>query len=355
MRPSIPLPRKLAYTLVVLLCFAALLEIGARVVCFSLTSDGWALPRAMKYARRSFGQAAMGTRDLRASIQAKEKRFQRDLFTERGAGLLPQMAKRYEDSFEQLVSACQEWDCRLVVLYVPIPREGPPPAAEEWNRPFFRALTERHEIEFWDATETIKSHPPAAVSLLPEDAHLNGFGHQLLAGFLAEQMAGLSNVVTSSDYDADPIVFGSLAPNTDTIMKLGPPFRVKVNRHGCRGTRDLEHPKNRQRFVFLGDSFTFGNGVETFECYTEVLSRRHSQWEVLNCGRYGHSIPHQAALFRSRACHAAADVVVLQVLDNDVPDLFSYRVGGELEGEREYLESYLTPEEMDYLKRRAYW
>ncbi|MEN8182956.1 MAG: SGNH/GDSL hydrolase family protein [Myxococcota bacterium] len=80
-----------------------------------------------------------------------------------------------------------------------------------------------------------------------------------------------------------------LAPSREAVAG-GVTFRT--NRYGMRyGSPGTEGPKSRSRIVVVGDSFTFGFGVEAEDSYPSVLEEilGPSDFHVLNLGVGGYS------------------------------------------------------------------
>ena len=134
-------------------------------------------------------------------------------------------------------------------------------------------------------------------------------------------------------------------------------YRLLRNRHGLRMARDLEIPKQRQRILALGDSFTFGEHLNNQDTWPALLEWQHPDLEVLNAGGSGYTITDQRQLFEQRARHAAADITILQVCNNDLLGLTAFlgnhfaRTGaGELEPspvERAFFEALRAEDDGD--------
>ena len=101
--------------------------------------------------------------------------------------------------------------------------------------------------------------------------------------------------------------------------------------HGARvvtnseGMRDRERPRARppgtRRIVVLGDSFTFGYGVEGDALWTAVLERLlPAGTEVLNFGVGGYSTQDEAAVLEHKALGFDPDLVLVAYTLND-PDI----------------------------------
>jgi lysophospholipase L1-like esterase len=96
---------------------------------------------------------------------------------------------------------------------------------------------------------------------------------------------------------------------------------VRINRQGFRADREypLEPPPGIRRIVAVGDSFTFGNGVEIEEAFPSLLERRLPATEVINLGVPGYGVDQQLLMLESRGLRFYPDVVLLGL---HTPDVF---------------------------------
>lgn len=95
---------------------------------------------------------------------------------------------------------------------------------------------------------------------------------------------------------------------------------VEINEHGLRGPPVPPAGEAVERIVFLGDSLTFGWGVEEDRTFARRLERRLSRrrpTQVLNLGIGNTNTSQQVALFAARGLELAPDRVVLFYFVND--------------------------------------
>jgi lysophospholipase L1-like esterase len=102
------------------------------------------------------------------------------------------------------------------------------------------------------------------------------------------------------------------------------PFRLKTNAQGFRGDSNLEMIKHKLRVLLLGDSFTFGPFLHNFQTYPYFLQNLQPNTEIINGGVAGYTITDETGYFQEKGQYCGADLVVLQVLDNDLPGLSYY-------------------------------
>lgn len=116
--------------------------------------------------------------------------------------------------------------------------------------------------------------------------------------------------------------------------------RVAINARGMRGpVLDHEKPEGTARILFLGDSVTFGYGVERDEDLfaqgvgRELTRRQGRPVEIVNAGVGGYSPWQQALFFEREGVRYAPDLVVVGFVLNDVTEkLALVRYGGEARG-----------------------
>lgn len=120
-----------------------------------------------------------------------------------------------------------------------------------------------------------------------------------------------------------------LAPSL-VFNHAGDGVQVTTNSHGMRGAEvSVAKPEGVVRIAAVGDSFTFGQGVEDDETYPHVLEQVLNErapdgrrYEVLNFGVPGYSTAEEAAVLRTKVLRFQPDLVILGYVLND-PDVHS--------------------------------
>jgi hypothetical protein len=100
--------------------------------------------------------------------------------------------------------------------------------------------------------------------------------------------------------------------------------RVKLNSHGLRDEEiSLIKSRDEKRILMLGDSVTFGWGVDqgkTVSDHMEVLLKETTgeNWQVINAGVNGYNSEQEATYFRIKGVLFSPDIVILIFVNNDV-------------------------------------
>ncbi|MEO6025500.1 MAG: GDSL-type esterase/lipase family protein [Candidatus Binatia bacterium] len=102
---------------------------------------------------------------------------------------------------------------------------------------------------------------------------------------------------------------------------------IRINAAGLRGAPVKAKAPGTIRIVVLGDSFTFGLGVEEADTFPASLERSltaalgHGTVEVLNAGVPGYNLFQERGALASRVPALTPDVIVLGFVENDLYNL----------------------------------
>lgn len=132
-------------------------------------------------------------------------------------------------------------------------------------------------------------------------------------------------VEASGMHTHDPLLGWVLAPGVRTRERSREyDVAVRINAQGFRADREVSPvpPPGVLRVVAVGDSFTFGQGVEVEDSYPALLERRLGgvrEVEVINLGVAGYGVDQQLLMLESRGLRFRPRVVVLGL---HTPDVF---------------------------------
>lgn len=120
---------------------------------------------------------------------------------------------------------------------------------------------------------------------------------------------------TSSNYGWE------LIPNAVGVGTLGE--QISINSHGFRGPEfSMSKPEGARRIMIIGDSFTFGMGVNSEDTYAKqlesLLKGQGKNFEVLNCGVIGYRMWQNYEVLKHKAPQLKPDLIILGVFLNDI-------------------------------------
>jgi hypothetical protein len=147
----------------------------------------------------------------------------------------------------------------------------------------------------------------------------------MIAVFLGELLvrAGLSLRTSRIEASAQvegpfmeyhPIRGFALVPNANTHMAATEyDVPVNINHAGLRMDRDIPEARTPgvPRILFLGDSFTFGHGIDAPHRFTDVIQQAWPEAEILNFGVSGTGTDQELLHYREQGVHYSPDLVVL--------------------------------------------
>jgi len=111
-------------------------------------------------------------------------------------------------------------------------------------------------------------------------------------------------------------VYSSADGRTYFVHRGGGPTSV-LNSLGFREREIAPKSASRYRIAIVGDSFTFGQGIEERERFSNLLGASlGSQYEVLNFGNPGNNLPQHLDVL-GQALRVSPDFVLLQLYIND--------------------------------------
>ena len=98
---------------------------------------------------------------------------------------------------------------------------------------------------------------------------------------------------------------------------------VKINSHGLRSDKDYSFTRNdKPRIAIMGDSFTWGYGVDNSDRFSDILERDlfDNRIEVINAGVTGYGTDQQLLLYENEIRKYKPDIVIVAM---DLTDVYS--------------------------------
>ena len=320
--------RKFLLSLITLLGFLLLSELLLELAYFHYTARSplaWVTVYNVLTDRLA---AKKEFKKLKLIEDIPENTFQA-LWTPLGKDVLKEFSQRYEDEFDRLANEAKQVRTKLIVVYIPtVDYSNNDCSHHLYNRSFYRNLCQKQNLDFLDLTNVFSSYDPTDLTLLPENGHFSRFGNKIIARELSEFLKKYNHYRSQISFDERPMLLGDLRhPGTCEIVE-NPyyPYRLTINNQGFRMQYDLSFPKEKQRILILGDSFTYGPWVHDIHTYPYLLQKIFPDKEIINAGKAGYTISDELSLFSEAAKYVEPDITVLQVLDNDLYGLFYFKM-----------------------------
>jgi len=144
----------------------------------------------------------------------------------------------------------------------------------------------------------------------------------IVCGIILEVFLQLNPIESCKQSDA--LIDHSYAPNCEAQFKSSEwSTNVKINSYGLR---DEEPNSNAElKILVLGDSFTWGYGVEHNETYTELMQnqltkQRKQSIDVINAGATSYSPALQYLYLKNRGKEFKPDIIIMNFDMSDVQD-----------------------------------
>lgn len=137
-----------------------------------------------------------------------------------------------------------------------------------------------------------------------------------------------------------------------------PTTTIRINQLGFRGKPvSVEKPSGMKRILFIGDSNTFGYGIEESQRYSDLLSRKLARdYEVVNLGVFGYGTDQEAILFERDGIRYRPDIVIFGFSAGDLSDNMNSINWGtnkpffKIEGGRLVIHNYPVPRISPFMK-----
>src|SRR3989344_4718354 len=95
-------------------------------------------------------------------------------------------------------------------------------------------------------------------------------------------------------------------------------IEIKINNQGFRD-EEHEYEKNKKRIIVLGDSVTFGAGVNQDDTYVARMQKeRRDEIEIINMGVNGYEMDQEYILFLEEGKKYDPDLILLGIVLNDI-------------------------------------
>ena len=152
--------------------------------------------------------------------------------------------------------------------------------------------------------------------------------------------------------------YGSVFPADITIISECPgrwKFVYTTNKYGCRGELPLlNQGEEKGNIVVLGDSFTFGQGVNDGEEYSAILKEAlDDRFNIINIACPGWGLTQQLRLYHDIGRPYHPEAVILQYSANDLIDNYNNLVTIVDDGKLAYRDTDRTKSKLSLMISRS--
>jgi hypothetical protein len=219
----------------------------------------------------------------------------------------------YRASLVKLKGILDDSNIKFAVLYIPVQNSN----LNSEKKSFFQSVTGDNQICFIDTSKSINKYPFHWVYNLPSDSHLSRLGHLLVFEETKNSLARCEYMSPRTKESHVENIQGPHPKNVDTVDQYNNiAYRLRTNAQGFRMTAEVS--EKQATILILGDSFTFGTGVNTVDTFSNLLNLDMKELNILNAGIPGTSIIEQSHYLYGMEDLSKIDGVILQVLDNDI-------------------------------------
>jgi len=222
--------------------------------------------------------------------------------------------EQYTKKIHSWFSEVENMNISVALLYIPMAT-----SKNNSKRKFFKSLVQEKDIDFLDTKDLLSEYKKNWIYNLPSDTHMTRLGHALIADYLQSWLRKKSEVFSRATESIELYELkGPHAPSVNQVrfyQELA--YHIETNRHGFRMSTPITQSDNNIVLI-LGDSFTFGTGVNTTEAYPDLLNQLFTDTLIVNGGLPGAGLGDELMIYREFILGIKPQLVILQVLDNDV-------------------------------------
>lgn len=247
--------------------------------------------------------------------------------------LYEELKERYASNLIALNKEASALGAKLVVIILT------PEETTKASLDFIKAQCGNNKLDVYDLTENLKAYKPDELTQIPYDTHWSKKGAQIISELLTPIVKKYETVKSTVRYKDEERTetFGDLEVSQNIILDGGKdlPYNLITNKQGLRMDHDIEFPKSKQTFLFLGDSQIYFPFLDNKDISTNLLQDKFPNKEILNAGVIGYSMDDYVSLLKDKSKYAEPDVILLFTNTNDILDMFftqRNRVGRNREG-----------------------
>ena len=223
----------------------------------------------------------------------------------------------YKKEFESLNKILQKRNIPIIILWIPTNKSK---KINNSYQKFFQELSEKNNLPFISFIDLLK-FPREKIYLEPYNDHLTRFSNIFIANKINEYIKN-NNFKKKGTLKCDEIN-GMFKKNKREIFSIIPevPYLMQTDQFGFRSSLPEKFSKEKSTILIVGDSFTFGPYLSSYDTYPAILNSKLNNWNIINGGVSSFSIKSERYLIENNLKCLNPSIVILQVLDNDIADM----------------------------------
>jgi hypothetical protein len=247
-----------------------------------------------------------------------------------GNRLYTELQGRYKASLIALKTET-DYDCTKLIVVIATPEVGRNATlATPYGIPFIIKACDNLGLDCYDLSEKMAAKELGDIALFPEEGVWTKQGAVFIAAQLAEIIDKYQGQKSSKDPSKKPkpALYGDLPPNVDEVLdkEKATVYHLKGNAQGLRMGYNITFPKRKQRILILGDGKVFNPFLDNPFTVTSLLQEKFPDKEIINAGIVNYTMEDFESLYRERARHVEADLVIVCTDGGDILDnYFSQR------------------------------
>jgi len=233
--------------------------------------------------------------------------------------------KEYEKEFLALSNKLKKSGIPFWILWLPTNKKTD---INNFYLRYFETLATKHKLKFISGKELLDI-PREYIFLEPYNGHLTRYANLLISNLLASELKK-EEIVKKNSFKCTNIR-GMFGVNKNELWPIitEVPYLMTTDEFGFRSSLPKQRAsKKKPTILIAGDSFTFGPYLSSYDTYPAHLARKLNSFNIINGGVSSFSLRSERALIEQNLECLNPSIVILQVLDNDIPGMAVAKYNG---------------------------
>lgn len=233
--------------------------------------------------------------------------------------------REYEKEFSALSNKLKKSGIPLWIFWLPTNKSAD---INNFYLQYFETLATKYKLKFISGKELLGTSREY-IFLEPYNGHLTRYANLLISDLLSSELKK-EKVVKKNSFKCTNIR-GMFGVNKNELWPIIPevPYLMTTDEFGFRSSLPEQRAsKEKPTILIAGDSFTFGPHLSSYDTYPAHLARKLNSFNIINGGVFSFSLRSERALIEQNLKCLNPNIVILQVLDNDIPGMAVAKYNG---------------------------